>query len=89
MATARKTITRGVDRVTDLDGPADDWRYQWLHFARSLPGVIDPPMPDADAENEERLEVDQLEWIDEVIKAFCTRCRALDRFSRIISQRAS
>jgi len=78
-------ILRGRDRVREVDGPADDWRYQWLQFARTLPGIVDPPMSTEDDDEDEILEDQQRAWIDDVVASFCSHCRALDRFNQMIN----
>jgi hypothetical protein len=85
-AVVREILQRVLIREeqADVDGPADDWRVQWLKFALTLPGVMLPPQPDP--EDDEGSVSRQLGWIDDAVAAFCEKCEVLKRFnSRIPS----
>lgn len=53
---------------SDCDDP-DDWRYLWSCFARNITGIIKVPK-----DIQERKE-----WIDDCIRAFCSKHRLLKR----------
>ncbi len=73
-----------VDEFFDTDGPADVWSVQWLKFSCTLPGVLPPPKPMND-EGADSLELRHSEWIDDVVAAFCTHYKTLERFNRVHS----
>lgn len=60
------------DGVPEDEYESDDWRAMWLRFAKSHPGVSDPP------ETQE----DNQDWIEEVVKAFCKRQEIYTNFAR-------
>jgi len=72
-AILREILTRVVfiDPVQDYED-MEDWRAQWLYFAKSLPGVVDPPNGGDEDEKEG--------WIDEAVASFCRHNRIMKRF---------
>jgi len=82
-------ILRGADRIDTVDLPDEDWRGQWLEFAKSLPAVEDPPIFAESEIDGEAAESDQFEWIDGVVSAFCAKYGTLDRFMRVQERRGS
>lgn len=57
-----------IDQIREVDD-SEDWTSRWLRFACSLPGLV--PLPEFADPDED------LDWIDQVIGAFC-RWRAVD-----------
>ncbi len=49
---------------------SDDWRSQWLRYARLLPGMSEPP------EDKEKYD----DWIDDAVSAFGRQNRIMDLF---------
>lgn len=72
------------NETVDLDGPADDWRVQWLRYSCSLPGIFPPP--DLDAEASDNLDTRRDEWIEDVVAAFCSKHKLLDAYARAIKR---
>ena len=72
----RTILTRIVP--DDLPDPeeGDDWRSLWIRFAKTHPGISDPP-DDEDGDN-----LSAGDWIEEVVAAFCERNRIYDTFAR-------
>jgi hypothetical protein len=70
----REILTRilRVEGHSDSETP-DNWRSQWLRFAKLLPGVTEPP------EQEESDRFD--DWIDQAVQAFARRHGVLARFT--------
>ena len=60
-----------VEKHTDTID--DDWRSQWLRFARNHPSIGEVPTSDD--------ELDAGEWIDQVVDAFCKRHQTHNKFS--------
>ncbi|MCO6455542.1 MAG: hypothetical protein J5I93_09625 [Pirellulaceae bacterium] len=71
-----------IEQIADVDGPADDWRVQWLQFCCSLPGILAPPKPDDD--DDESVEQEQLNWVEDVAAAFCLKFKILERYNRAV-----
>lgn len=73
----RRILTHIVpDNMPDLE-ESDDWRFMWLRFAKTLPGISEPPVDD---EGDDDLSVD--DWIEAVVTAFCKRNRIYETFAR-------
>lgn len=79
-------ILRGANHIDTLDLPVEDWRNQWLQFAKALPKIEDPPIPPESEFNDDNAESNQLEWIDGVVSAFCSKYGTLDRFMRVFDK---
>lgn len=73
----RTILTRIVpDNLPDPE-EGDDWRSLWIRFAKTHPGISDPPDDD---EGGGDLSAD--DWIEAVVAAFCKRNRIYDTFAR-------
>ena len=71
----RSILTRLLrDEGLPDEEDSNDWRSLWLEFARTHPGIPNPPR---DGDNDET-SVD--DWINEVVAAFCRRNRIFDSF---------
>lgn len=69
----RTILTRILnDGVPEDIEEGDDWRALWLRFAKSHPGVSDPPGPSEDNQD----------WLEEAVKVFCKRQEIYTNFAR-------
>ncbi len=59
------------EHIDDMDD--DDWRSQWLRFARSHPGIGEVPTSTDDSDLEQ--------WIEQVLVAFCKSTQIRNKFS--------
>ena len=60
-----------VEKHTDTGD--EDWRSQWLRFARGLPSIDEIPTTDDTRDLEG--------WVDQVVDAFCKRHQTHNKFS--------
>lgn len=65
---------RGTEDMEDRQ----DWGCQWLRFASSLPGTIDPPFDTDDDQWEE--------WIASVVRAFADKHQLFDKHVRALAE---
>ena len=72
----RTILTRIVPN--DLPDPedVDDWRSLWIRFAKTHPGISDPPDDDEGSGDSSADD-----WIEVVVAAFCKRNRIYDTFA--------
>ena len=70
----REVLTRVVviDKHDD-DANPDDWRSQWLRFAKLSPGLGELPSPD---DSEERFD-----WVDKAVASFAKRVQTSAKFT--------
>jgi hypothetical protein len=61
------------ERTFDPDD-IEDWRVQWLQFARSLGGIDDEIPPEDD-------EIEIGEWVDDAVSSFSRKQKDIDVFS--------
>ena len=73
----RTILTRIVPGNLPDPDEGDDWRSSWIRFAKTHPGISDPPDDD---EGGGDLSAD--DWIEAVVAAFCKRNRIYDTFVR-------
>lgn len=59
-----------VDRIDDIEEPADEWHRTWLEFAKRFSG--DDTLLQLDLGDEHSVRVDVLNWIDRVVEEFCS-----------------
>ncbi len=64
------------DNMPDAE-ESDDWRFMWLRFAKTHPGISDPPDDDKGGDD-----LSAGDWIDAVVAEFCKRHHTYDTFAR-------
>lgn len=69
----RTILTRILRIEKHTDTMDEDWRSQWLRFARSHPGIGEVPNSDDESDVEQ--------WIEQVLDAFCKRNQIRNKFS--------
>lgn len=71
---ALRTILTHIlsDGAPEDAAEGDDWRALWLKFAKTHPGISDPPETPEDSQD----------WIEEVVKAFCKRQEIYTNFAK-------
>jgi len=61
-----------VDKHDDYDN-VDEWRSQWIRFAKLLPGLGEIPKPDEPE--------DRLDWIEKAVASFARRIQVRSKFA--------
>ena len=77
----RQVLSRIVveEDYLDFDADPDDWQSQWLTFATNMLGTRHLPP----SGHTEPVRQEKFRWIDDVVDAFCSTYKTLDRFVQI------
>src|SRR6266581_4358225 len=71
-----------IERHDPWEQEEDEWSSQWLRFARKI-HPVDPPGPDVD---DHGVQEDQIQWIEDAVKAFCSHYGSAGLFGGAYSQ---